>query len=513
MEIRRTGTDWHKGRTAPCSVPRILLAAPASGSGKTTVCCGLLELFRRRGMSLVSFKCGPDYIDPAFHSHVLGIRGYNLDSFFLDEKEVDVLFRQKAAGADLAVMEGVMGYYDGVAGTSTRASTYHIAAITDTPVILVVDGKKSSLSLAALVKGFLEYRPDSRIGGVILNRTGPAMEQRLRPYLEELGVACLGAVPECGEARLESRHLGLVLPWEQNRLKEQTGRLADRLEGCLDVEGILELAGMAAGEDREGGSSGKGAGEGGSSGKEDRRVISGGRGAGKAVGSRNRRMAVAMDEAFCFYYQENLEFLQDHGWEPVPFSPVHDQGLPEHVDGILLGGGYPECYARELSENQAMLKAVQAAAAGGVKILAECGGFLYLHAGLEGMDGKRYPMAGLIPAEGFRAEKQTRFGYVTLEQKGTGQGNPARETGAVTKKAAPEGEVWSSGKDLPRQVIRGHEFHYWDSTAPGEAMTAAKPLTGRTWPCMYVTRQMIAGFPHLYYPSGASWILDFLDGA
>ncbi len=495
MELHRTGTDWHKGRTAPCSVPRILLAAPASGSGKTTVCCGLLELFRRRGMSLVSFKCGPDYIDPVFHSHVLGIRGYNLDSFFLDEKEVDVLFRQKAAGADLAVMEGVMGYYDGVAGTSTRASTYHIAAITDTPVILVVDGKKSSLSLAALVKGFLEYRPDSRIGGVILNRTGPAMEQRLRPYLEELGVACLGAVPECGEARLESRHLGLVLPWEQNRLKEQTGRLADRLEGCLDVEGILKLAGMAAGEDREA------VVEGGSSGK----------GAGRAVGSRNRRMAVAMDEAFCFYYQENLEFLQDHGWEPVPFSPVHD--LPEHVDGILLGGGYPECYARELSENQAMLKAVRAAAAGGVKILAECGGFLYLHAGLEGMDGKRYPMAGLIPAEGFRAEKQTRFGYVTLEQKGTGQGNPARENGAVTEKAAPEGKAQVSGKGLPRQVIRGHEFHYWDSTAPGEAMTAAKPLTGRTWPCMYVTRQMIAGFPHLYYPSGASWILDFLDGS
>lgn len=497
MEICRTGTDWHKGRTAPCTVPRILLAAPSSGSGKTAVCCGLLELFRRRGMSLVSFKCGPDYIDPAFHSHVLGIRGYNLDSFFLDEKEVDVLFRQKAAGADLAVMEGVMGYYDGVAGTSTRASTYHIAAITDTPVILVVDGKKSSLSLAALVKGFLEYRPDSRIGGVILNRTGPAMEQRLRPYLEELGVACLGAVPECGEARLESRHLGLVLPWEQNRLKEQTGRLADRLEGCLDVEGILKLAGMAAGEDREA------VVEGGSSGK----------GAGRAVGSRNRRMAVAMDEAFCFYYQENLEFLQDHGWEPVPFSPVHDQGLPEHVDGILLGGGYPECYARELSENQAMLKAVQAAAAGGVKILAECGGFLYLHAGLEGMDGKRYPMAGLIPAEGFRAEKQTRFGYVTLEQEGTGQGNPAGETGAVTEKAALQGETQTCGKGLSRQVIRGHEFHCWDSTAPGQAMRAAKPLTGRTWPCMYVTRQMIAGFPHLYYPSGASWILDFLDGS
>lgn len=482
-------------------IPRILIAAPASGSGKTVVTCGLLELFRRRGLSLVSFKCGPDYIDPAFHSHVLGIRGYNLDSFFLDGESVNALFCQKAAGADLAVMEGVMGYYDGVAGISTQASSYDIARITGTPVILVVDGKKCSLSLAALVKGFLEYRQDSRIAGVILNRTSPAMEQRLRPCLEELGVVLLGAVPECSEARLESRHLGLHLPWEQGQLKEQMGRLAARLEKSLDVEGILALAGVGAGawDGKKNCTGERGPGERQGAGTEESRdtelardqrngalkdAITGyrpeqkkGKGDKDAIDGQGRRMAVAMDEAFCFYYQENLDFLREHGWELVPFSPIHDQRLPDQIQGLLLGGGYPECYARELSQNQAMLGAVQAAAARGVKILAECGGFLYLHRSLEGMDQTRYPMAGLIPAEGYRPEKQGRFGYVTLGQK-----------------------------------IRGHEFHYWDSTAPGDAMTAKKPLTGRQWPCMYVTRQMIAGFPHLYYPSGPSWILDFLEG-
>lgn len=224
------------------SVPRILLAAPASGSGKTMITCGLLELFRRRGLSLVSFKCGPDYIDPMFHHYVLGIPGCNLDSFFLSKDQAGQLFAEKSRGRDLAVIEGVMGYYDGVAGTSTQASTYEIAAATDAPVILVVDGKGSSLSLAALVRGFMEYRADSRIAAVILNRVSPMMAERLRPCLEELGIRLLGAVPECEEARLESRHLGLTLPGEQKRLREKLERLADRLEDCLDVEAVWQLA-------------------------------------------------------------------------------------------------------------------------------------------------------------------------------------------------------------------------------------------------------------------------------
>lgn len=454
-------------------LPRILLAAPCSGSGKTVITCGVLELMRRRNRSCVSFKCGPDYIDPMFHRYVLGVPGYNLDSFFLPPSEVVRLFEEKTREADMAVIEGAMGYYDGVAGTTAHASAWDIAGLTAAPVILVVDGKKSSLSLVALVKGFLEYEIDSRVKGVILNRTSPLMARKLRPLLEDLGVRLLGAVPQCEEADWESRHLGLTLPGEQDRLREKVKALADRLEPCLDVEGILKLAESAP---PVGGSPvtvpcpppavhAKNTGQPRKSSKKEL-----------------RRVAVARDEAFCFYYQENLDLLESLGWELIPFSPLKDHHLPcSGLTAILLGGGYPELYAKELSENQAMLEDVRTAYGQGVKLLAECGGFLYLHETLEGADGRSCPMAGIIKAAAYRTEKLSRFGYISLYDR---QGN---------------------------QVARAHEFHYWDSTLPGTDLKAVKPLSARTWDCMYVTRQLIAGFPHLYYGSNPRWIREFLE--
>lgn len=442
-------------------LPRLLFAAPGSGSGKTVITCGVLEILRRWGISCISYKCGPDYIDPMFHQYVLGIPGYNLDSFFLPQKQVKGLFEEKARQTDMAVIEGVMGYYDGVLGTTTQASAYEIAQITDTPVILVVDGKGSSLSLAALVKGFLEYKKDSRIGGVILNRTSPAMAERLKPCLEELGIKLYGAVPVCEEARWESRHLGLTLPGEQAKLRGKVEALADRMEPCLDVEGLLALAESAppvekAARFREKPKSGT---------KELKNI------------------AVARDEAFCFYYQENLDLLERNGWRLIPFSPLHDKHLPcSGISAILLGGGYPEVYARELSENKAMLSELRTAGRQGIKLLAECGGFLYLHEILEGTDGISYPMAGIIRAKGYRTGKLSRFGYISLYDQ---EGNP---------------------------VIRAHEFHYWDSTLPGKDLKAVKPSGIRTWDCMYMSENMLAGFPHLYYDSAPEWILGFLEG-
>lgn len=442
-------------------LPRLLLAAPSSGSGKTVITCGILEILRRRKIACVSYKCGPDYIDPMFHRYVLGISGYNLDSFFLPTEKVRSLFEEKSQGADMAVIEGVMGYYDGVAGISTHASAYEIGKITDTPAVLVVDGKQSSLSLAALVKGFLEYRPDSGIRGVILNRTSPAMAERLRPYLEESGVRLYGAVPVLKEAEWESRHLGLNIPEEQAKLREKVQALADRLEPCLDIEGLLKLAEEAPPVQ-----------------KSIRKQKTSGFGVKEL-----KRIAVARDEAFCFYYQENLEWLEENGWEIVPFSPLHDHNLPcAGISAILLGGGYPEIYAKDLSENLAMLKELRSAEKQGVKILAECGGFLYLHEMLEGTDGCFYPMAGLIEGKAYRTERLSRFGYIVLYDR---QG---------------------------KRMARAHEFHYWDSTRPGKDLKAVKPLSSREWDCMIVTDQMIAGFPHLYYASGADWILRFLEG-
>ena len=466
------------------NIPRILIAAPASGSGKTMITCGLLKAMKRRKRSCVSFKCGPDYIDPMFHKYVLGIDGYNLDSFFLEKWQVRELFLEKTKTADLAVIEGVMGYYDGVAGISLQASSYEIAQITESPVILVVDGKKSSLSLAALVKGFLEYEADSRIAGVILNRVSPMMEQRLRPHLEKLGIRCFGAVPECEEAELESRHLGLTLPMEQKRLQDKLERLADRLEQCLDLDGILELAESACqletdrngeGEGADGSEKGSWAAVKNEKTAEDRSGMP-----PAYAGRQRRRMGVAVDEAFCFYYQENLDFLKEHGWELLFFSPIHDSRLPDGVQAVLLGGGYPECYGKELSENDSMKEEIRRLTASGGKLLAECGGFLYLHEALEGTDGKLYEMAGLLPERAYRTNRLSCFGYITLQ-----------------------GE---------RGEIRAHEFHYWDSTGAGTAMEAVKPLNHRSWQCMHVNDTMIAGFPHLYYRSNPEFVLTFLNG-
>ena len=458
--------------------PRILLAAPGSGSGKTLLTTGLLTLFQNRGIRCRSFKCGPDYIDPMFHKYVLGIDSCNLDSFFLSQEELQALFRKRAADAELSVLEGVMGYYDGIGGNSTSASTYEVATITDTPAILVVNGKGSSLSLAAQIKGFLDYRKDSHICGVILNKTNKMVGERLRPEIEKLGVRYLGAVPVCETMDIKSRHLGLTMPQEQSELRGHLNAFAKQLEEYLDVDGILELAGYSGEKLPEAGKTEQ-------SNQTDLNQEETKQDEIRPIDSESepptRRMAVAMDEAFCFYYQENLDFLRQHGWEVVPFSPLHDVALPEQVHAILLGGGYPELYAKNLSANEPMLASIRNAHAEGIKILAECGGFLYLQEHLEDETGRSWPVAGLIHADGFRTEKLSRFGYISLMQ-----------NGAVR--------------------IKGHEFHYWDSTAPGSAFRAEKPQSNRGWDCMYRTDSLLAGFPHLYYLSGPDLILSFLSG-
>lgn len=470
------GQNEHAQKDA--DFPRILLAAPGSGSGKTLLTTGLLTLFQNRGIRCRSFKCGPDYIDPMFHKYVLGIDSCNLDSFFLPQEELRALFQKRAADAELSILEGVMGYYDGIGGNSTAASTYEVAKITDTPVILVLDGKGSSLSLAAQMKGFLDYRKDSHICGVILNKTNKMVGERLRPEIEKLGVRYLGAVPVCETMDIKSRHLGLTMPQEQSELRGHLNAFAKQLEEYLDVDGILELAGCSGEKLPEAGKTEQ-------SNQTDLNQEETKQDEIRPIDSESepptRRMAVAMDKAFCFYYQENLDFLRQHGWELIPFSPLHDAALPEQVHAILLGGGYPELYAKELSANEPMLASIRNAHAEGIKILAECGGFLYLQEHLEDEMGNCWPMVGLIHADGFRTEKLGRFGYISLTQ-----------NGAVR--------------------IKGHEFHYWESTAPGSAFRAEKPQSDRGWDCMYRTDSLLAGFPHLYYLSGPDLILSFLSG-
>ena len=460
-------------------IPGVLFAAASSGCGKTTITCGALRAWQRKGLKIKAWKCGPDYIDPMFHKQVLGIPGGNLDSFFLSKEALKAQYQQKNVGFDLAVMEGVMGYYDGLGGISTQASTYEVVQAVDVPVILILDGKGASLSLAAMLRGFLQYQKDSHIVGVILNRTSPMIGARLKPVLEAEGVKYLGCVPVSKEIQFDSRHLGLVMPEEVPQIQKQLDEIADLLEESVDLDGILELARSYAEKVENNADAGLAK-------CQTSQVAMKTRAAGLFTESRNPlRIAVARDEAFCFYYQENMEILESLGVELIPFSPIHDQELPAKVSGVILGGGYPENYAKALSENTSMLASIRQAWENKMPFLAECGGFLYLHRELEGSDGIFYPLAGVIPDKAWKTNRLGRFGYITL--------TPDHPDTCLIRK------------------IKGHEFHYWESGDCGTCWTAKKPLSDRSWSCVHSEQGQIAGFPHLYYPSAPEFAERWLE--
>lgn len=444
-------------------IPRILLTAPASGSGKTLITCGILQALVNRGLKVASFKCGPDYIDPMFHGRVIGTKSRNLDTFFTDADTTRYLFGKNASGCDVAVAEGVMGYYDGLGGVRTEGSTYEVACTLNMPAVLIVGCKGASLSVLAMIKGFLEYRKDSHIKAVILNQISPMIYGQLKPLIEqELGIRVLGYVPKVTELALESRHLGLVLPGEIEALKDKLNRLAEVLEGSVDLDGFLEIA-------------------------EESPELPVKKLTFPAIKDHAAiRIGVAQDDAFCFTYLDNLELLEAMGAELVPFSPLQDKELPEHLSGIILSGGYPELHAKELSENLSMRESIRNAAENGMPCIAECGGFLYLHRELEGSDGAYYPMAGVLDARAFRTSRLGRFGYITLE---------AQEDQLLGTKGTS---------------VRGHEFHYWDSEQCGESFHAKKPVGKREWDCVCGSATIYAGFPHLFYYSNLRVPYEFL---
>lgn len=450
-------------------IPRILLAAGASGSGKTLITCGLLQALVNRGMKVASFKCGPDYIDPMFHSRVIGTKSRNLDTFFTGREKTGELLAVNSGGCDIAVMEGVMGYYDGVGGISTMASAYDLADTTDTPVIFIVNSKGMSLSLLAYIKGFLEYKKDSRIKGVIFNRMSSMLYPRMKEAVEkELGISVYGYVPKVEDCVIESRHLGLVLPEEIPELKNRLMRLADILEKSLDIDGILSLASEA--KELENPVEKEGAEI--SSWRLPKRV----------------RLAVADDEAFCFFYEDNLRLLEEMGAELVRFSPMRDSGVPQNTDGLLLYGGYPELNAKKLEDNHSMRKDIREKILSGMPCMAECGGFMYLHEEMEDMEGKLRRMAGVISGKAYRTPKLSRFGYVTL--------------------ALKEGETVFGVN--PGKLL-AHEFHYFDSENCGDSFRADKPLSKRGWDCIHGSDRLMAGFPHLYYYGNPRLAQAFLE--
>ena len=444
-----------------------MITAASSGSGKTMITCGLLELFKRKGLNPLACKCGPDYIDGLFHKQVLELEGMNLDSYF--EAPEELRDKYSCLSKDhLPVVEGVMGYFDGLGGSTTRASSWEVAHILDLPAVLVVDARGASVSLAALIKGFLEFeRPmGSQIKAVIFNRMSPMLYPRIRELVErETGIRAAGFVPELDFLKVGSRHLGLVLPEEIAGLREQMNRLGKCLEETIDWEFLAELGAE----------------------KEERDALEEENTEASCTAAFSFRLGIAMDEAFCFYYQDNLRLLERLGGELVYFSPIHDRSLPEQLDGLILGGGYPELYCEALSLNESMRESVKKAAEGGLPVLGECGGYLYLLEELEAEDGRIWPMTGVLKGKGYKKGKNSRFGYIGVE--------------------AEKDSLYLN----PGEQIRGHEFHYWDCEVLEEewVMRAKKPVGNRSWPCIRIKNQVMAGFPHLFYPSCPAFAVRF----
>lgn len=366
-------------------VPRLVVAAPGSGAGKTTVATGLMAALTARGFVVSPHKVGPDYIDPTYHALAAGRPGRNLDAFLVGEQLVGPLFLYGAGGADIAVVEGVMGLFDGRAATD-EASTAHIARLLDAPVVLVVDACAQSSSVAALVHGFATFDPTVRVAGVVLNRVGSDRhEQILREALAPLAIPVVGALPRTSTVHVPSRHLGLLpAPERQNEARATVAQLARLVERHCDVEQILRLAGAAPPLPAAPWSPADAVGE---------------PTAGHPV------VAVAGGAAFTFSYAETTELLAAAGADVVVLDPLRDEALPDGVRALVVGGGFPEVHAAELSDNRALRRDIASAAARGLPIVAECAGLLYLARSLDDR-----PMCGVLPTDAAMTERLT-LGY------------------------------------------------------------------------------------------------------
>jgi cobyrinic acid a,c-diamide synthase len=446
---------------------RLLIAGTHSGVGKTTVALALMAALRRRGLRVQPFKVGPDFIDPGHHAAACGRVAYNLDTWMLPEAAVRSLFARATADADCAVIEGVMGLFDGRGGGDPRGSSADVARLLSCPVVLVVDAAGMAASAAALVKGFAEFDPAVRVAGVICNRVaGPRHYAYIEPAVRRhTGVVPLGWLPRRPEWEIPERHLGLTtqedlradgrVPWE-----ETLTRLAGALEATVDVDRLLKLSAVPGP-----GLPTADAGE--------------GRGRFPGPSADRRRVAVARDAAFCFYYPDNLELLQGAGAEIVPFSPLHDAELPAGVDLVYLGGGYPEVHAERLAGNRAMHNSLRRYHRQGGAIYAECGGLMYCCRELVDAAGRPWPMLDLLPARAVMQPRLAALGYVT----------------------------WRAGGDtllgLAGTELRGHEYHYSRleplGDLPAHARLHREGQEAR--PDGFVRGRLLAGYAHLHFAS------------
>lgn len=431
-------------------IPRLIIAATQSGSGKTTIVAGLLAALRERGLKVQSYKVGPDYIDPGYHELASGRPAHNLDTWLTPARLIPSLFAEESAGADLAVVEGVMGLFDG--GRNGVSSTAQIAKILRAPVLLVIDAKSMGASAAAIAKGFREYDKEVQVAGVILNRLGSTThEAMIREAMAGIDMPVYGALRRNEGLKMPERHLGL-LPVQENEERQVIHKMGLAVGSQLAMDEILALAASAP------------------------PLMAAARHEAQPVMPPKCRIGVARDEAFSFYYPTSLSVLQRLGAELVPFSPLHDKALPE-VDGLLIGGGFPEMFAAQLAANEGLREAVKAQAAAGMPVYAECGGYMYLMDSLRDFQGKIHAMAGVFPGRAVMSSRLQMVGYVT----------------AVMQQDTILGRIGDQ--------IQGHEFHF--SLEEGEPdnrpFRFTKLRNGVQYEAGQAVKNVLGSYLHLHF--------------
>lgn len=438
---------------------RIMIAGTGSGCGKTTITCAILGAFKAENKPVVSFKAGPDYIDPMFHKKITGVEARNLDLFLMGEENVKyALIRQMG---NISVIEGVMGLYDGI-GSTSYGSANHLSLFTQTPVILVVNVKGKSQSLCAEIQGYMNYE-ENNICGVILNNTNEAMYSFYKRMIKDkLKLEVLGFMPNIPNANIESRHLGLVTANEIADIQKKMELLAEAANKYIDIEKLLSIA------------------------KSAEQIKCSDFKVETICQTEKPIIYVAMDKAFCFYYEDNHDLLKDLGAELRFFSPLYDTTLSDDADGLIFWGGYPELYAETLQDNQSIKASLQERVKSGMPVYAECGGFMYLQEALTDLKGDTYSMLGILDGHVKMTANLQNFGYVILT---------ANYDNLLCKKG---------------RTINAHSFHHSVSDNEGISFTATKKSTGKAYPCIVSQGNIFAGYPHINFLGNTSFAKNFV---
>lgn len=449
--------------------PRVVIAGTQSGVGKTTLATGLMAAMTKEGYEVQPYKVGPDYIDPGFHTAAAGRISRNLDSWMVSSDNLTELFCRNSQGADISIIEGVMGLFDGHRVDEGGGSTAEVAKILSAPVVLIIDAGKMAQSGAALAYGYKYYDSELNLAGVILNRvSSDSHYQILKEPIEELGISVLGYIPRQESLELPERHLGLVPTSETSQMEEYIDDLAEVILQNLDLEELYNLAGET--EEIE---------------LKEERLFS------QPGPVSELKLAVARDEAFNFYYDDNLDLLEESGVELEYFSPVSDTVLPEDIASLYIGGGFPESFLAELSDNQSMLESIREAIAAGMPVYAECGGLMYLTEAITNFDGETYSMVGAISGQIKMTDRLQAMGYVEAEVK--------------------EDNILLNQGDK----VRGHEFHYSrlvglpEDTSYAYRLTGGKGSDNRSGGIL--KNNLLASYLHIHFASNPAVVDNLID--